>query len=409
MFPDIPDPALRQPLTISAIAPLYLSFYALGVLAILSNTFLLKLSLLPFIVWQAWKCAVGLDLALGLARLFGLESADGLALWNLSYVMSIFFMTLRSFEWTFTERPLRKYELLNDHDKTPVERPLSISNVLLDGIDLLFNQRGIGWSWSANPFPGRNAPPLSIGSILARLLIKITMFDAALYLLQLACPSVNQPRGGTLFDPSLTFWPRIAAAGFAATCGGAWSYASVDSMYHLATLIGRIILRQPASQWPPISRRPWMATSIQEFWGFRWHQFFRHFFITFGARPGGALLGQPGALIGAFTISAVIHHVGLWGVGQGTEFSSGGGFFVFMGLGAAMEAAFKKLTGLHVGGFIGKLWTIFWIMLWGAFMLDGWARRGLLSSPENFRPGKSLVDAVIAPWRQIVVSYYQSR
>ncbi|KAI0257287.1 hypothetical protein BJV78DRAFT_1161472, partial [Lactifluus subvellereus] len=39
--------------------------------------------------------------------------------------------------------------------------------------------------------------------------------------------------------------------------------------------------------------------------------FFRHFFIVFGARPGGALLGKPGAVMGAFTVSAIIHYIGV--------------------------------------------------------------------------------------------------
>ncbi|KAH9030382.1 hypothetical protein EDB84DRAFT_211442 [Lactarius hengduanensis] len=42
-----------------------------------------------------------------------------------------------------------------------------------------------------------------------------------------------------------------------------------------------------------VSHRPWLSTSLHEFWSYRWHQLFRHIFVTFGARPGGALLGQP--------------------------------------------------------------------------------------------------------------------
>jgi hypothetical protein len=62
-LPDFPDPALRQPATLAAVTPAFLTIYAQAVLAILSNTFILKLSLLPFIVWQAWSCAVGLSVS----------------------------------------------------------------------------------------------------------------------------------------------------------------------------------------------------------------------------------------------------------------------------------------------------------------------------------------------------------
>ena len=87
MIPSIPDPMLRQPLTFTAIFPLYLSHYAMAVLAILPNTFILKLSLLPFIILQAWTCTMGLSVSMGLARSLGLQSSDRLAVWDSSFVV----------------------------------------------------------------------------------------------------------------------------------------------------------------------------------------------------------------------------------------------------------------------------------------------------------------------------------
>lgn len=87
MLPNPPDSSLRQPLTLTAVIPLYLCYYALAVLAILPNTSILKLSLLPFIVWQAWTCAVGLDFSMWLAQLLGLQSPDRLSFWNCSFVV----------------------------------------------------------------------------------------------------------------------------------------------------------------------------------------------------------------------------------------------------------------------------------------------------------------------------------
>ena len=307
-------------------------------------------------------------------------------------------MALRSFELTFTKRPLRRYELLKDQDAR-VERSLSVSNVLLDAVDLFCNQRGIGWSWSSNPFPHESIPPPSIASVWAKMLLKLTTLDTSQYVVQRLFPSVNNPGGGSLFDPTRSLLPRMALAALSAICGGVWMYSFVDSLYHIATLIGRIILRQPASQWPRLFHRPWMATSIQEFWCFRWHQLFRHFFIVFGARPVGAFLGRPGAVMGAFTVSAIMHHIMLWGFGRGTEFSSIGGFFLLMGLGAIMEGTFKQATGLRVQGWIGWLWTMLWTLVWGTFLLDGWARHGMFASdffPDRLRPGKMLVDTIVS-------------
>ena len=77
-----PDPALRQSATLAALAPLFLSIYAQAVLAILPNTFILKLSLLPFILWQACSCAVRLNFSMGLAKWLGYENDKGFSTWN---------------------------------------------------------------------------------------------------------------------------------------------------------------------------------------------------------------------------------------------------------------------------------------------------------------------------------------
>ena len=78
----------------SAVLPLFLSHYALAVFAILPNTFILKLLLLPFIVWQAWRCAVGLDFSMWLAQLLGRPNTDRLNFWNFGFVVrSLLFNT----------------------------------------------------------------------------------------------------------------------------------------------------------------------------------------------------------------------------------------------------------------------------------------------------------------------------
>ncbi|KAH9997355.1 hypothetical protein BJV77DRAFT_1059170 [Russula vinacea] len=366
-----PDPAARQPFTNAAFFPLYSCHYVLAVLAILPRTFVLKLVLLPIVVWQAWKCAVGLDFAAGMANSMGVEGSR-LRHFNFLYVVGVFTMVLRSLAWTFAKKPLRRYDLpAKDHAVTPVERPLSIPNVLLDALDLICNLRGIGWSWSPKPFTiARVRPPPTIPTILGKLLLKLVAFDVAHYLVQHFRPSVN--RG-----------PALRLGAFFTLCGGMVVYTTVDALYHLATLIGRILLRQPAWRWPPLSDRPWTATSITEFWSFRWHQFFRHVFIVFGSQPGGALLGRPGALVGAFAVSGVMHDVGMWGLGRGTEF----------------RTVFRRVTGRRVGGLWGWAWTMVWTVGWGSLMIDAWARRGMIASdffPYGLRPGKPLVDAIIS-------------
>jgi hypothetical protein len=234
--------------------------------------------------------------------------------------------------------------------------------------------------------------------VILKLLFKLTVYDAAIYMVQHTRPSLNTLAGDTLFDPLLDPLPRVALAAFFSLCGAIVVYTTVDAMYHVATLFGRVVLRQPAADWPALSARPWMATSIVDFWAFRWHQSFRHTFVAFGARPGGALLGRPGAFLGGFGVSSVLHYVGLWGLGNGTEFWSAGAFFVLMGVGTVLERVWQRTTGTQVRGFWGWAWTMAWTLSWGTIMLDGWARHGLIACDffMPVRPGKLIVDGIIA-------------
>ncbi|KAI0267677.1 hypothetical protein BC834DRAFT_822135 [Gloeopeniophorella convolvens] len=397
-LPNPPDPTRRVPTTIAAFGPLFLSYNVLSVLVLLPHTRLLRISILPFVLWQAWKCAIGLNYAEGLAQSLGLPNGDRMNCWNFAYVIGMFVMSLRSIEWAFAPKPFRRYEPSSNAAK-PVERPLTLPNILLDAFDLQCNQRGVRWSWSHKPFPPDENPPPSLLTILYKIIVKLVVFDISHYLIQYNRPSLDDIAGGTLFDPTLDPIPRFALALFFTLCGGVVVYTTVDAMYLISMLVGRVLLRQPASQWPRLANRPWLATSITEFWSFRWHQSFRHTFTVFGARPGGALFGRPGALFGAFAVSAVMHDVGMWGLGHGTEFRTAGGFFVFMGVGAALEGAFARATGRRVRGVWGWAWTMLWTLGWGTLMFDAWARRGMIASdfyPQSLRPGKALVDSIIA-------------
>jgi len=122
---------------------------------------------------------------------------------------------LRSLEWAFIKTSLRRYEPLPKGQNVPVERRLSIPNILLDALDLVCNHRGIGWLWSSRLSPRRAENPCPIiPGVLARLLIKLVPFDTAHYLMQYTYPSLKHPACDTLFDPSLTLIRRCAKAAF---------------------------------------------------------------------------------------------------------------------------------------------------------------------------------------------------
>ena len=84
-----PDLTLRQPLSLAAVSPLLLSYHAQAVLTVLPDTFIFKLLLLPFILWQAWRCAVGFDFGAFLTQLLGHQGTDRVAFWNLMFVVRL--------------------------------------------------------------------------------------------------------------------------------------------------------------------------------------------------------------------------------------------------------------------------------------------------------------------------------
>ena len=67
----------------------------MAVLVILPHTFVLRLSLLPFVLWRAWTCAFRLDLSvLSLG-----DKGEPLNHWNSAYVVrllsSVYFTPVR--------------------------------------------------------------------------------------------------------------------------------------------------------------------------------------------------------------------------------------------------------------------------------------------------------------------------
>ncbi|KAI0285748.1 hypothetical protein BC826DRAFT_918498 [Russula brevipes] len=395
----VPDAKLRKPLALADIAPVILCYYAHAVMAMLPGTRWLRMALLPATLWLAWDSAVTLDVTQYLANTLKI-AADPRRITHLNFlwVLAMWAVALKSFEWTFLiKRPLRRYETPREGEPLK-ERPLTVPTVFLDAADLLFNHRGLGWSWSSEPFPRTPSPPPSIPRQFLKLVVKVAALDAAHYIVQLVRPSTYRLEGDTIFDETLDLFPRLLLVSCISLCGMIVIYSSVDIMYQVCALFGQIVLRQSAAQWPRIANRPWMATSVTEFWGKRWHQFFRHLFVVYGSRPGGKIAGWWGSIMGAYVVSAIMHVWGLWGLGRGTEFTHTGGFFIMVGLASILERLWKLRTGKPVRGVPGTLWAGVWQLIWGSGMVDAWARRGMIANDfirKEIRIGKALVDIVL--------------
>ncbi|KAH9038806.1 hypothetical protein EDB85DRAFT_2273009 [Lactarius pseudohatsudake] len=400
LYAYLPGTSHRKELTPADIAPVILCYYAHAVMAILPGTFWLRVALLPVTEWLVWNSGVTLDLAQYLATMFGLPNALRLSFLNFMFALALWAVGLRCFEWTFIiDKPLRRYELPLDFEKkTRKERPLTIANVLVDGVDLLFNFRGLGWAWSSEPFYVDPNPPLSLPHQFFKLVVKIASLDAAHYIATLILPTAYRLEGDTIFDYTLDPLPHFLRVLSISVCGLILIYSSVDIMYQFCALTGQIVFGQSLTQWPRIANRPWLAMSVTEFWGKRWHQFFRHLFVVFGARPGKKVGGWYGSVIGAYIVSANMHIVMLWGLGRGTEWMHTGGFFIMLSIATIGERKWKEWTGKPVTGIFGTLWTTFWHLAWGSGMVDAFVRRGMVANdfvPKQMRIGKVIVDSIL--------------
>lgn len=89
ILPTVPDPALREPVTFSAVAPLFACYYALALLVQLPRTFLLRVSLLPIAIWAGWHAATRYDFALRIAFMLGWEDHWQIQGLNFAFVVSI--------------------------------------------------------------------------------------------------------------------------------------------------------------------------------------------------------------------------------------------------------------------------------------------------------------------------------
>ncbi|KAH8989915.1 hypothetical protein EDB86DRAFT_1845785 [Lactarius hatsudake] len=287
--------------------------------------------------------------------MFGLSNALRLSFLNVIFVLLLWAIGLRCFEWTLIiDKPLRRYELpLDLENKTRKERPLTIANVLVDGVDLLFNFRGLGWAWSSDPFYVDPSPPSSLPHQFFKLLVKIASLDAAHYIATLIIPTAYRLEGDTMFDHTLDPLPHSLRVLTISVCSQVIIYSSVDIIFQFCALTGQIVFGQSLTQWPRIANRPWLAMSVTEFWGKRWHQFFRHLFVVFGARPGKKVAGWYGSIMGAYIVSASMHVVMLWGFGRGTEWIHAGGFFIMLGIATYRRAQMGRVDG-QAGD--GHLW-----------------------------------------------------
>jgi len=299
------------------------------------------------------------------------------------YKVTMFVQSLRCCIWTFRLNPYTR--LATKNSRTPSRQ------LWFDAFDLLLNLRGIGWSWPQGlriPKETRN-----VGSTISFLLttlqwviLDLIAFDSCHYVVQ-AMQSKSNVAG--IFDASLPPLHRYARSTIMTILTGFTVYLGIDSQYYSSTIVAVAVFQQSPSIWPPPSDRPYLSTSLNQFWTARWHQSFRDIFIRIGGKPSSYLFGRVGGLLGAFFISGVLHDIGCWSLGRGTNIKGISEFFLMNGIGIILERVFKSITGKRVHGVAGWIWTHVWLLGWGGLLINAWFEHGLVECsfwPEHVRP-----------------------
>ncbi|TFK40027.1 membrane bound O-acyl transferase family-domain-containing protein [Crucibulum laeve] len=389
----VPPPHTRGPLTYDSftqdLLPPILLYYATAVLVLFTGTFGIRLAILPMTLWSAFRAATRIDLSAG-------YNDERLIYVNQGLLLAMSVLAARVIIWTFQLQPYRRLESPNSpSEKAQDTSTLSPGRILIDALDLSWNLRGHGWNWSNGlQIPPEKRPTSSISvfalATASSAIQHILIFDILHYSVQWFSPSsIGSPRGGTIFEESMAPIQRYSRSTLITFLSGLVIYCAIQLAYDLLTLIAMFVFRQQPSQWPPLFDTPWLASSLTEFWAKRWHQLFRDCFISLGGKPLSLLLGRIGGVLGAFLISGILHDFGLWGMGKGTEFQSMGGYFILMGVGIILEHTWRRIAGVRVGGILGWIWTIMWVVGWGNILVDAWSRRGLVGSvffPDSIRP-----------------------
>ena len=149
-------------------------------------------------------------------------------------------------------------------------------------------------------------------------------------------------------------------------------YLFVECIYHSWAALS-IALGWAPSEFGEIFDRPWQAESMHDFWGKRWHPLFAPTF-AFYSHPLPPVL-KPAAV---FLVSGLIHDLGALPFRPGELSPAITLFFFVQCVALGLERLWSKAGLGRVGGPVGRIWTIGWIVGTGMIVVEGWLKKGLL-------------------------------
>lgn len=244
---------------------------------------------------------------------------------------------------------------------------------LREAIDLCASLRGFGWDFGVGVYVPKHTRPFDRGPFVRATLFSFIwnflMLDFFNSLIKLF-PAVGDPRGGSIFYFQLPLLQRYAVSTAIHTFSGSCLITGFGMCYDLLVLICVTFLHDSPSSWPPVMDYPWSSDSLHHFWAKHWHQLLCRTFIFVGGYPGQFIAGNVGAVFGTFIASGLYHECAIYAMGRGFDYRVPM-FFAMQGPLLVLERAIKVMTGRTVGGWPGRLWVYFVILVLGQPMC-GW-------------------------------------
>jgi hypothetical protein len=107
----------------------------------------------------------------------------------------------------------------------------------------------------------------------------------------------------------------------------------------------------------PLMNRPWVSTSLSEFWGRRWNTAFRDLTHRFVFRPFASWFGLRWGIVGGFVFSGAVHDLVISVPAHG-GYGGPTVFFAIQGIAMVIERSeFGYLIGLG-SGWSGRLFAL---------------------------------------------------
>jgi len=233
----------------------------------------------------------------------------------------------------------------------------SIPKWLVDIVELVHEQRGIGWQFGVDTYTPPETRPLDRPTFLKissyHLLTNFLMVDTLDTIIK-QVPGVGTQEGGSIFFPHLPPLQRYTVSTIIHFLTGCRFLAQFALAFYATSVVAIGLFNAEPRDWPPIQEQPGKSQSMHELWGKRWHQMLRQLFMVYGGYPGYWIGGNLGMALGTFLGSGLYHELAMYALGRGWEWHSFI-FFAMQGPILMFERVWRRVTGRRIGGRLGQV------------------------------------------------------